>query len=237
MHRWLILQLEAPLMAFGGILIDQVGPTRDFPSASMLVGLMGNALGWRWTDTDRLQALQDRLVFAARRDREGGLLTDTQNAKLESADKGWTTFGEPEGRDGASYSSPHRRFRDYHADLSVRVVIRFLKLKEEPTLDQIAEAIDRPSRPLYIGRKPCLPSKPLLGNEKNRWISARDAYEALTALPGSGNSFRAVWPIGEGPQSGQKVDRVIDMWDLRNWHTNFHGDSRRLVEGRVVGEE
>ena len=77
--RHLILRLEAPLMAFGGETIDNYGVIRRFPSASMLTGLLANALGWRRTETDKHQGLQDRLVFAARIDREpaGGVrLTD-----------------------------------------------------------------------------------------------------------------------------------------------------------------
>ena len=46
----LILNLEAPLMAFGGETIDNHGVTRRFPSASMLTGLFANALGWRRTE-------------------------------------------------------------------------------------------------------------------------------------------------------------------------------------------
>lgn len=69
-HRWLVVRLEAPLMAFGGVAVDQVGPTRDFPSASMLTGLFANALGLHWSDRTAHQALQDRLIFGARRERE-----------------------------------------------------------------------------------------------------------------------------------------------------------------------
>ena len=48
MHAWLKLDLAGPLMAFGGVAIDQVGPVRDFPAASMLTGLFANALGLEW---------------------------------------------------------------------------------------------------------------------------------------------------------------------------------------------
>src|SRR5215813_9680694 len=44
--RHLILRLEAPLMSFGGDMIDANGPTLDFPLASLVIGLMANALGW-----------------------------------------------------------------------------------------------------------------------------------------------------------------------------------------------
>ena len=122
MKRWLILDLCAPLMAFGGVSIDHVGPTRGFPAISMLTGLFGNALGWHWSDGAAHQALQDRLIIAARIEWEGRLVTDSQNAKLEKNDKGWTTHGIPEGRFGASYDSPHRRRRDYLSDARVLVV-------------------------------------------------------------------------------------------------------------------
>ena len=34
--HWLALRLEAPMAAFGGVAIDQLGVTRDYPAASML---------------------------------------------------------------------------------------------------------------------------------------------------------------------------------------------------------
>ena len=43
----MILALEAPLMAFGGETVDNYGVVRSFPAASMLTGLLANALGWR----------------------------------------------------------------------------------------------------------------------------------------------------------------------------------------------
>ena len=233
-HRWLVLRLEAPLMAFGGVAVDQVGPTRDFPAASMLTGLIGNALGWHWSDRDAHQAMQDRLVFAARRDRDGTLLTDTQNAQLAGDDKGWTTHGAPEGRAGASYAAPHRRLRDYLADAAVCVVLRLEPADRAPTLDALADALDRPVRPLFLGRKPCLPAVPLLARGDRRWTTADTACAALWAVPGGGKPVRAQWPAGQGPESGEGVDRIVDLADLRNWRTGLHGGSRRVVEGQIV---
>ena len=95
-----MLNLEAPLMAFGGETIDNYGVIRWFPAASMLTGLFANALGWRRIERDRHQQLQDRLVFAARIDREpaGGVrMRDFQTAQLGKNDVGWTTRGQSEG--------------------------------------------------------------------------------------------------------------------------------------------
>ena len=75
MAKHLILNLEAPLMSFGGETVDNLGVIRPYPAVSMLTGLLANALGWRRIERQRHQDLQDRLVFAARIDREshGGL--------------------------------------------------------------------------------------------------------------------------------------------------------------------
>ncbi|MFN3459371.1 MAG: type I-E CRISPR-associated protein Cas5/CasD [Oceanibaculum sp.] len=234
-HRWLVLRLEAPLLAFGGVAIDHVGVTRDFPALSMLTGLLANALGYRRTEWEKHQALQDRLVFAARRDREhpAGILTDSQNAQLGKNDRGWTTFGIPEGRDGASYGAPHRRRRDYHMDARVTLVLRLSPAEGDPDLDGLTAALSLPVRPLFIGRKPCLPSAPLDGG----FVHAATAFEALQRVPGeSTGPLRALWPAGEGPESGESVHRIIDLPDLRNWRTGLHGGTRRVVEGEVLLE-
>lgn len=215
-QRWLHLRLTAPLMAFGGVAIDQVGPTRDFPSASALTGLFANALGWRREEGAAHQALQDRLEFGALIAHEGRLLTDNQNAKLEANDRGWTTWGRPDERAGATYDSPHRRRRDYLADHDCRVVLR-LSPGEGPNLDTLAAALDRPARPLFIGRKPCLPSAPLFAG----WVEGADARAALAALAMPG---RAIWPITD-------ADIGQDLPDLRNWISGLHGGSRRVCEG------
>jgi CRISPR system Cascade subunit CasD len=243
-RRWLILRLEAPLLSFGAVAIDHRGVIWDFPALSMLTGLFANALGWQRTDTQANQGLEDRLIFAARREREPytGTLRDTQNAKLEKNDKGWTTRGVPEGRDGASYGAPHRRQRDYHPDALVTVAVT-LKVGPDdvtgpaPSIDDLAAALDRPARPIFIGRKPCLPSGPL----RLCFIEAGTAHEAIAAVPRQDRDgppeLRAQWPAGEGPTSGPDIERTASIADRRNWISGLHGGTRHVVEGRVAPPE
>jgi len=222
-HRWLHLRLAGPMIAFGGVTIDQVGPTRGFPSASMLTGLLANALGLRREEADAHQDLQDRLIFGALSAHEGRLFTDSQNAKLEKNDRGWTTWGAPEGRAGATYDSPHRRRRDYLADHDCRVVLR-LATADGPALEDLAAALERPARPLFIGRKPCLPAAPILAG----WVHGADARAALAAL---GRAGRAIWPAAEG--GAEDGTRRMELADLRNWRSGLHGGTRIVVEGDV----
>ena len=90
-------------------------------------------------------------------------VTDFQTAQLAKNDHNWTTRGNPEGRHGGpgTYLGPHLRWRDYTADKRVTVALRLENEDESPTLDELAAALRRPARPLFLGRKSCLPARPL----------------------------------------------------------------------------
>ncbi len=226
--RWLHLRFAAPLMAFGGVSIDHIGPTRHYPSASALTGLFANALGWRREERELHQMLQDRLVFGSLSVMPKGriaplVVTDNQNAKLEKSDIGWTVRGKPEGRAGATYDSPHRRRRDYLADHETCVVLR-LTGENTPTLDKLSAALDRPARPLFIGRKPCLPSKRFFAG----WVEGNTTYDALCAL---GLKGTALWPAEDASHGGALYH---DLPDLRNWNNGLHGGSRKVYEGEIA---
>lgn len=233
--RWLVLRLRSPLASFGGVVIGSHGVTRDFPAASALTGLLANALGYERHDTNALDKLQSRLVFGCRYgccdeddyDHMSDRLTDYQTAKLEKNDKGWTTHGYPEGRDGSdkTYEGSHIRKRDYHADMRMTIVLRLDPLDESPSLDEIAKHLDFPERPVFWGRKSCLPADYLLApSDDGRWIEAEDAYQALMALPGKGEML-ALWPVGSS--EGEEIA------DIRNWRSGFHGGNRRVKIGTI----
>lgn len=220
-------------MSFGGETIDNFGVVRDVPAASMLTGLIANALGWRRTDTALLDRLQDRLVFAVRIDRAGDRMQDFQTAKLEKKDRGWTTRHAPEGRAGgdATYDSPHLRYRDYDADALVCVALRLEPPDDDPTLDTIARALDEPARPLFIGRKPCLPSTRLVAGR----IQADTVLDAVRSAPpldpaAEAENLRVFWPREEGSLS---LERAFAITDRRNWRSGVHGGSRIMVEGEI----
>ena len=238
--RHLILRLDAPLMSFGGVAIDQLGVIDAWPHASLLTGLIGNALGYRRTDRGALQALQDRLVFACRADREGERLRDFQTADLSKNEKGWTTRGQPEGRSGGSktYAGKHIRYRDYWADRIVTVALRLEPTEAEPALDRIAEALAAPVRPLFIGRKPCLPAAPLLAGEREGG-SALDAISRFPVLTGESAGHRrepadylACAPAHDPPHSFV-ADRFRELRvsGRRDWMSDGHGGEQRWREG------
>lgn len=237
MSRHLLLKLQAPLIAFGGDTIDNFGVIRDFPALSMITGLLANALGWRREDCELHDRLQNRLVLGARLNTPIQRLREYQTAQLFEKDQGWTTYGEPEGRaPSPSYSMQAngrksltwQRYRDYHASLDVLVALRLEPAAQAPTLDDLAIALDHPARPLFIGRKTCLPSQRIFAG----WQEADNVLHALQLahLPKiDGTQYlRMQWPDGEGNLAG---DRMIDLCDERNWTTGVHGGWRPVREG------
>ena len=237
MPRYLVLRLVGPLMSFGAEAIDNFGVVRDFPAASMLTGMLANALGWRREQREAHQDLQDRLVFGARLDREGVRFTEFQTAQLDGNAQHWTTRGAVEGRRGGAdtYKSPHLRYRDHDADAAVTLVLQLVPEAAVPTLDDLAQALAHPARPLFLGRKPCIPAQPVMDREK--FVEAQDLEAALKAVP-------LIYDETASPHRQPKIIRIMTPapsrqaaepgWteehvaDERNWRTGLHGGERRL---------
>ena len=227
--RYLILRLEGPIMSFGDIAIDEIRPTRRLPARSMVAGLLANALGYPHRDVDALDRLQERLRFAARLDRDGQGLVDFQTAELSQNDPLWTTRGMPAERAGgaASYSGPALRYRHYRADAAVTVALTLVPAEEMPDLATLEGALCRPERPLFIGRKGCPPSRPIL----DRVAEAQSLVAALDQVPPTSlerATAERVVVETEDHQDEPEADRLVAVADRRDWHLGLHtGQSRR----------
>jgi CRISPR system Cascade subunit CasD len=185
--RALVLHIEAPMIAFGDVMVDSIGRIGEVPTTSAMTGLIANALGVDRTDAPALSRLQQRLRFACRIDARGPRFTDMQTAQLAKSDEWWTTRGVV-GRDGGigTYNSPHIRFRDYDSDVRLTIVCELCPTDEMTTVDDVAKAFDRPARPLFIGRKPCLPTRPMLGGV----TEADSLLSVLRVIPWAAGQLR-----------------------------------------------
>ena len=240
----LLLRFDAPLMSFGGVVVDERGPTLPFPTTSLLTGLIANALGWEHRHAERLEGLQRRLRHAARRDRRGEALEDYQTVDLgqEFLARGWTTWHAPESRGGGpAKTGTHIRHRHYWADAVYTVALTLDPAAEAPTLEEVAAALDEPERPLFLGRKPCLPSRPLLlAPQRVRAASLRAALAAAPPDPRArpeGGYFDAWWPEDDGEAPGEREARRLPVYDRRDWANQVHTGRRFVWAGRVPAAE
>ena len=236
MIELLVLRLDAPLVSFGGPVVDNRGVTQDFPGLAQLTGLLGNALGYEHRDAGKLGALQRRLRYAVRRDRRGAFLRDYQTVDLGQDflnNGGWTTRGRAEGRAGGSAAEKtHIRLRDYFADSHYTLVLTLVPPQEPPDLDALERALREPERPLFIGRKCCLPAAPLLFGR----LQAPSLLQGLAQVPLIAGSRRgeypdlleAWWPADEG---GPPDSRLVELTDERDWTHQIHAGRRALRHG------
>jgi CRISPR system Cascade subunit CasD len=232
----LLLRLGGPLMSFGAVKVDEHNVTGSFPRLSMLTGLLANALGWDHADCARLQRLQNRLRLAARCDRAGSRIIDFQTVDLgqDFLKETWTTSGSPERRTGGTAKEgTHIRYRHYVAD-AVYTVALFLEPPEEsPTLQQLEEALASPERPLFLGRKCCPPTLPLILGRR-RAPSLRSALEEVALDPradASADAVPACWPASEAV--GNARGREVPVSDLRDWANQVH-TGRRFVWAGII---
>lgn len=237
----LILRFDAPLMSFGGVMVDRHGPTDRFPGHSLLAGLCGNALGLTHADADALAAVQDRIEYAARWDREPVLLIDYHTVDLgqeKMCQPGWTTRGAAEHRSGAKDTrfGTHERRRHYWANGLMTVALTLLG-DGDPDVCTVEEALRRPARPLFLGRKTCLPAAPLVLLR----VTAADVVEALQQAPPANRNdetpqevaFEACWPARLGSHGSGHQTAV---YDRRDWRNQIHAGRRLRMEGLLVLE-
>jgi len=233
--RCLILRLEGPLMSFGDTAIDEIRPTRRLPGRSLLTGLLANALGYEHRDVDALGRLQERLRFAARLDQSGEAVVDFQTAELSQDDPLWTTRGVPAGRAGGanSYSGPALRYRHYRADSIVTVGLTLDPADEMPDLQTVTDALQRPERPLFIGRKGCPPSDRLFVGE----VTAATLVEALSHIPIKRTRVERDPgpPVIETEDSdAEPAGRGFSLADRRDWRMGYHAGLSRRREIRAA---
>lgn len=237
MHA-LILRLDAPLMSFGTVLIDQHGFIDRFPGTSMFCGLIANALGWDHSDFERLQSLQERIEYAARWDVPPRRLIDYHTVNMSQRKMNgpsWTTRGVPEQHGSNKPGLTHQRYRHYWEDGLITVALS-LKGSESPDLESVKRALERPARPLFLGRKSCLPSRPLL--DPNTPIAhGEDIVAILRAVPvwdRMGNSIdnpierEACWP---GGLADRYPGELIRAADVRDWANQIPAGSTLRVVG------
>lgn len=237
----LLLRFDAPLMSFGTTTVDNRGPTGQFPGRSLLTGLLGNALGYDHRDAVELAALQVRLRHAIRRDCGGEVRVDYQTVDLGQPSLldqvAWTTRGQLDERGGSSDNKvgTHIRYREYIVD-SVFTLALALVGTQTPSIDDLERALRRPARPLFLGRKSCLPAAPLLLGR----VQAESLRTAVVDAPApthrpSDPQVRLWWPVGDAPEHERAALRV-EHTDERDWQNQLHVGNQVMLAGTIQRE-
>ncbi len=167
--KLLLLRLEGPLQSWGErAKWDKVRDTALMPTKSGVVGLLAACMGILRQD-ERLHQLSKELAMSVRADRRGSLSSDFHTAQGRPC----LLNAEGKKRSGGNTIVTNRAYLE---DASFLVVLE----GEEACLNACYAALCSPVWPPYLGRKSCVPTKPIcLGLTE----AYKDAREALLQEP------------------------------------------------------
>lgn len=151
----LLLRLAAPLQAWGSSSKFIVRSTEREPTKSGVIGMIAAALGIQRNDDPQKLVPLTTLRFGVRADKEGVLLKDFHMVHV--------------------YKIADVTERYY---LSDAVFLVALESDDKTLLERIASALQKPVYPLYLGRKSCPPTLPIVLGVKDE-----DILTALKAEP------------------------------------------------------
>jgi CRISPR system Cascade subunit CasD len=150
----LFLRLEGPLQSWGERARWSVRDTAPEPTKSGIVGLLGCALGV--SDDASLRELSENLCMGVRCDSPGTPLVD-----YHTVGGGYSESVMLDARGKLKHNSgggPHteQTWRSYLCDAAFLIA-----LQGPPNLiARLAEALQAPHWPVYLGRKSCVPTCP-----------------------------------------------------------------------------
>jgi CRISPR system Cascade subunit CasD len=163
MVKVLLLRLEGPHQSWGSRARWDVRDTSATPTKSGIIGLLGCALGYGMGDIRLETDLDAGLRFGFRVEKAGTILQDfhTITGDMQTA--------EGKRREGTIISP-----RFYLEDAAFLV-----GLTERPNfdglVDKCAAAVQHPVWPLFLGRKCCIPTRPVFEALTNQYTDLEHA--------------------------------------------------------------
>ena len=153
----LLLRLAAPMQSWGDESKYDIRQTYREPTKSGVIGLLSAAIGLR-RDSPEISKLSATLRMGVRVDMPGRVIRDYHTARGPK----YNSKKEPRHRpDGTLLleDSPYVTHRYYLCDACFLVG---LESEDGGLLERIAEALKTPCFPLFLGRRSCPPTLPLL---------------------------------------------------------------------------
>ncbi len=171
MANTLFIRLEGPLQSWGERGRWSIRDTASEPTKSGVVGLLACALGLHLDDD--IRQLSRHIRIGVRVDQPGALLDDYHTVGGGySTPQLLTAEGKPKKTPpGEPHVEPS--VRTYLCDASFLVAIQ----AEAGIIAQLAHAVQDPHWVIFLGRKSCLPSRPLYEGVGN-YVSIKQALES-----------------------------------------------------------
>jgi len=154
------LILSGQMQSWGTVAIGHARNTLPYPTKSGVVGLIANAMGLDYEDNlSRFKGLS----FGTRVDQRGFVEKDFQTVKIMT---------KPTKSDFTIRTT--ERFY-----LSDAIFLTVVNHDDDELIKKISESLRRPARALYLGRKACLPSRPVFGayHQEDDWVHILESHK------------------------------------------------------------
>ena len=212
----LVLRLEGPLQSWGENAKWDFRDSSTMPTKSGIVGLLGCAMGQE-RGSQVLVELAQSITVAVRADRPGEKWVDYQTVTGTPL---MNALGKPRKIDGKP-ANTFTSSRCYLCDASFTVFIDTLPEWQQ----RIISALENPRWCMYLGRKNCVPSRPILADR----MEAADLMEALKEYPAAERAGKTMTYECEHPDStAASIQRPDDLIG-----TNRQFQLRRVWRGTV----
>jgi CRISPR system Cascade subunit CasD len=224
----LLLRLEGPLQSWG---IRSRWSRRDTgpePTKSAIIGLLGCAAGIRrpdWRSNEEpsraLEEWDKALRFGVRVDRAGMIETDyhTVQGRHWQADGKMKTASSASGAkpEKAKHEPPHTEvtWRDYLHDAAFLVA---LASDNNGLLETLEGHLKNPHWPPYLGRKSCVPTRPMLDSLTFEYDDLEQALREHPRHPQADPGYLAAYAEdSSGDLERQDAMRLnqLRMYDFR----------------------
>lgn len=208
MKDYLLFHLYGPMVSWGDTAVGEFRPSHSHPTRSAVLGLVAAALGIRRHQEDRLQSLERSCLVAVRLDAPGEAMRDYHTTQVPPEQRKVRHYTR---RDELKAKKLHTILsqRDYRTDAAATIALS--ATDESPTsLQQMANALQQPVLPLYLGRKSCPLALPL----EPRIIPANDLKAAFDSYPPVTEQLKKMTenlhPYGQGISA---PDHVRYYWE------------------------
>jgi CRISPR system Cascade subunit CasD len=247
MTEYLLFRLYGPMAAWGDIAVGEFRPSFAHPSKSAVLGLVAGALGIRREEDAAHRALASSLSFAVRVDALGIPMRDYHTAQVPPSGSGRNKRTFTSRKD--ELSVPKETLgtilstRDYRCDALYTVC--FWSISESTySLQQIAEALGKPTFVPYLGRKSCPPALPL----NAQLVQAENLKSALGRARFEDETFRnslvrpASLPIyWEGDDNSIQIVHKIERRDTplsrQRWQFSVRSENYGVENSMTKSED
>ena len=212
---FLVLRLEGPLQSWGERSRWDARDSALMPTKSGVVGLLGCAMGYSSDETKKLSDLGKALLYAVRADNPGRLMVDYQTVQ---AQQGYLLSADGKPRSSGNTIVSRRQYLE-GASFTV------LFTGDTILLEQCGDALQNPKWPIYLGRKSCVPTRPVYMHMCNY----ESFEEALSNIPVS-TYYRQL--TNASPRLLCEIESLEGMQTRRDSFTGV-GNARLFDQRRI----